>query len=350
MNLVFVLARYKWIMRATVSLEGLIYGLIDKAEDLKGLKVDKLLMLGVGTSSDPATTRLSWWAIRNKIQVIHFVGNYDGLSSKGYRGFPIAHLAVWGEQMKRDAIDRHDVPETGITMIGALRYNLISTSETRDRNAFFKRMGLDFAAATIVFAGSSYDFHYFEMLGAFKQLKQILGRKLQLIIRIYPDKNILDSAYIEVLMDYAGRCDDIWISVGDPKFKQRAGREEVLQIEESDLWNILEFADVVVNIYSTLTLEACMFDKPVINMWYFHEAARALKQPIYFPYPLAQHIRRVEASGAVTTATSRKELIEQLRDSIKNPDRHSTARKNLVKVECGCLDGAAAERLAKMFA
>ena len=97
--------------------------------------------------------------------------------------------------------------------------------------------------------------------------------------------------------------------------------------------------------FSTLTIEACIFDKPVINMWYFAECARALRQPIYYPYPLTDHIGHVLKAGVAALATSRKELITAIYDAMADPDRRQVQRAELVKRECGKLDGKAISRL-----
>ena len=204
---------------------------------------------------------------------------------------------------------------------------------------------LDSKAKTVMFAGSTYDFHYFEILEAFDELKSRSVDRLQLVIRVYPNRYLLNSAYMCTFLKYAETKKDVWISIGDPNHKIKHSDKEVIKIEENELWHILQFCDVVINIFSTLTIEACIFDKPVINMWYFPKVARALKQPIYYPYPLTQHIRRVMKSGAADLAENRDQLMALVESALKNPARKQVQRKELVERECGLLDGCAVERL-----
>jgi hypothetical protein len=344
-NLVFALASSRRVMQFVTRMEGWLYRRFDNARDLDALPIDRLLVLGVGTWADNVASRITWWALRNNKPIVHFIGNYDGLSSKGFRGHPVRKVLVWGQRMKEDALHLQGIKAECVVEIGSLRYNMIPPRETRSKTAFFEKIGFDAAATTLAFAGSAYDYQYFEMLKVFELLKKQLPGKLQLILRVYPAKNLLDSPQMSFLINYARQQPDVWISSGDPNYDKRTGNEEVLQIDEDDLWNILQFSDVVVNIFSTLTLEACIFDKPVINMWYFWPVARALRQPIYYPYPETLHIRRVMESGAAPMAETRAQLVAAIIEAVNNPQALGEERRRLTIMECGVLDGRAVERL-----
>jgi CDP-glycerol glycerophosphotransferase (TagB/SpsB family) len=102
---------------------------------------------------------------------------------------------------------------------------------------------------------------------------------------------------------------------------------------------------VVVNLYSTIALEACLFDKPIINMWYFGSVGMTVQQPIYIPYPEIHHIRKFESYGAAEKATTREELIDLIHQAIENPEQGAEQRSLAVTKELGPLDGKVKDRL-----
>lgn len=345
-RILFLAAFSKTVMNVAVAIEGMIYRMMSNNQELDRVAADVFLVLGAGTWADTPSCRIVWYAESRNIPVVNFVANYDGLCSKGYRGVPVKSLLVWGSRMQEDAVRLHDIDIHNVHAVGSLRYNMIDKNAIMDRTQFFSYSGLNPEAKTIVFAGSAYYFHYFEMIAAFDELRASSASPMQLVIRIYPNRELLRSGYVSVLLDYAKTRKDIWISLGDPLYGKRSTDEEVLQIDEYELWSLLQHSDVVVNIYSTLTIEACIFDKPVINMWYFIPEQRVMKQAVYYPYPFTQHIRRIESSHVAVTVSNRVQLLQALEECLEAPQLRQKERMQCVEAECGKLDGLALDRVA----
>ncbi len=309
--------------------------------------VDQLLCLGIGTINSEWEGLLTLWAREHGLPVVHIVGNYDNLSSKGFRGVSVDRLLVWGPNMRDDAIRLHGIPSDRITMVGSIRYNGISRVLEPDRKAFVRSLGLDPERKTILFAGFMLEFHYFEMLELYDSLRQ-QGEPWQLIVRVYPSKGFMNSVYMKPLLHYARSLPGVYVSLGDPHARAGVRDREVLQIEERELWNALNCCDVLVNQFSTISLEGCLFDKPVVNMWYFQRASKAMgRPPVFTDYSLNFHNRRIVSYGAIRTARSRKELVERIREALARPDELSSQRRETVRLECGVLDGRACDRLAE---
>lgn len=287
---------------------------------------------------------------KNKISVVHVVGNYDNLSSKGFRGAPISRLLVWGKNMRRDARHiQHIDPET-ITEIGSIRYDSLSLgasskSKLMNRESFLMQMGLDPKKKTLVFAGLYFESQYFEILSLFHELKKERN-DCQLILRVYPSKHFMNSIYMEPLLRYAEMQEGIAVSLADPVYKQGLRNMEVLQIEEFELWNSLNSCDCLINVYSTIALEGCLFNKPVIHMSYIPNTAGVLaRDPLYFKYSEFTHNRRVASYNAAKVAHDRAELKEHISRSLENAEELATERTSVVNDEIGVLDGFVCARL-----
>jgi hypothetical protein len=340
-----LLAFHQWTMRVAYRLEQWVYHRMDTS-DLDALGAAAVVMLGVGTDSDGLGTRITWWAYRRAVPIVHVVGNYDNLSSKGYRGHPVRRLLVWGPRMADDAVRLQGVAPSRVQAIGPLRYNICLHARASDRAAFMKAVGFDGSVPTVAFCGSAYEFHYFEMLAVFKELKRRIGR-CQLVVRVYPNQRFMNSAYMDALFDLCRQLPDVFLSIADPNYGRQGGRQdsEALFIEENELWDLLAHSDVVVNIFSTLTIEACLFDKPVINMWYFFPAARVFRDAVYQPQPIKSYVRRVLDSGATAMAQNREELVGAILGGLSDPGERRESRRRLAHAECGNIDGKAVDRL-----
>jgi hypothetical protein len=315
-------------------------------EGLDPTAIDQLLLQGIGIHGAEHETSLTWWARQHGISVVHMVGNYDHLASKGYRGVPVDRLVVWGPVMRDDAVRLHGVPSNRVQAIGPVRYDAVMRDPAEDRSTFLRRLGLDPAKRTILFAGSGGEYHYFEMLQAFEDLRTQSG-DYQLILRTYPDKVLMASPYTLPLIQYARSVPGVYVSVGDPHAKDPGVEGELPQIEQNELWHALRHCDVVVNLYSTIALEACLFDKPAIYMAYFPMRAYAWrKPPEYVDYGVYLHNRRLIAYGATPVARDRTTLLRLIQEAVANPDRHKRERAHAVQQELGQLDGRVTERLA----
>lgn len=348
LRLLRFIARYKALM----FLIGKMERMICRPVIFPGLTADgfdRILILGMGTWGAEFEGLLTWWAEDNKIPIIHFVGNYDNLSSKGFRNTDVRKLIVWGKSMKEDAIDFHSIPDEKIVEIGALRYNINNNKKLLPKDNFLESIGLNPEKKTILLAGFIYEYHYYEMIEVLDKLKSE-GDDVQLILRLYPNAGFMESVYFRALIKLVDERDDVYISFGDPHYRMRNRGRDVIQIEEDELWNSLSSSDVVVNIYSTIALEACIFDKPVINMWY-HQTVNGLwyLEPRMFEYPKLYHHKRMAEYGAIDVAKSRDEMCRQLRSAIREPELKKENRKLLLNSECGIIDGKASERLVQVF-
>ena len=237
--------------------------------------------------------------------------------------------------MREEAIRLQGIASEKIRQIGSIRYNAVRGEIRLGREDFLRACGLDPAKRTILFAGPLGEYHYFEMFEAFKQLTAG-GGVYQLILRVYPDKGLMASPYIQPIIQYAKSLPNVYVSLSDPHYRTGVKNMEVPQIEQDDLWHALEHCDVVVNHFSTMGLEACLFDKPVVYLLYSPTHAYTwIQPPVYFDHGLAIHNRRMLAYGVARTAANREELIEAIKEAIAQPEKFAEQRREVVRQEFG---------------
>ena len=165
-----LVARSRIAMRALLAAESLLYRDV-RVTGVEPRDLDRLLLLGTGTYGTETEGALTWWARQHGVPVLHCVGNYDSLSSKGFRGVPVERLLAWGPAMRQDAIDLHAIPPERVAAIGAIRSDRVQSECEPDKAKFLRACGLDPAKPVILFAGSTFEFHYFEMLEILRLLR-----------------------------------------------------------------------------------------------------------------------------------------------------------------------------------
>lgn len=339
------LACYRWGASLAAHVEAslfrpfLVDGLLHDSFDL-------LLLLGIGTVNSELEGAVTLWAERNHLPVVHCIGNYDNLTSKGFRGIIPECLLVWGPQMVDDAQKLHGISRSRVRIIGSLRYNSIRKSgNLKEKGSFFRDIGLDPERKTIVFAGFIYESQYFEVMEIYRQLHE-KGNDCQLILRLYPNKVFMNSVFILPIMEYARSLPRVFVSCADPHFKNGSRDREVLQVEEKELWNILYHCDILIDFYSTIALEGAIFNKSLLRMHYEPPVARIeIKKAVPVAFWNLIHNKRIMSYGAIEIARSRAELIELLEKRLQQPAEFHSERKKMVNRECGPLDGGACERL-----
>jgi hypothetical protein len=114
------------------------------------------------------------------------------------------------------------------------------------------------------------------------------------------------------------------------------------------LTNTLRHSAVGVNIASTISLELCMFDKPVINIGFPPPHLDAAIEFDYTKYYDFEHYRPVVASGAIELALSEDDLRQKIIDSLKRPAERAPNRAALLSAFFGhSLDGRSSARVAQ---
>jgi hypothetical protein len=158
----------------------------------------------------------------------------------------------------------------------------------------------------------------------------------QLLVRIYPK-------------DQTGRFDELKERRKDILFPKVEWEPEWLTPKFEDsyaLVNTLRHCSLGINVASTVSLELCMFDKPVINVGYNPRSVPG-REMSYAKYYEFDHYKPVVDSGAVKVAWSEGEMRDLIFASLENPANASAERRDLIKEMFGdLLDGKSSLRVA----
>jgi hypothetical protein len=160
----------------------------------------------------------------------------------------------------------------------------------------------------------------------------------QLLVRVYPK-------------DCTGRFDELKRRRADILFPEAKWVESWLTPTQDDnqmLTNTLRHVNAGINVASTISLELCMFDKPVLNVAYDPPGMTVLVP--YARYYEYDHYRPLVVGGAVQLARTPDEMRAMLREALSNPSAHRNERRSLIAHMFGAtLDGRSYKRVAEVL-
>ena len=114
---------------------------------------------------------------------------------------------------------------------------------------------------------------------------------------------------------------------------------------QDDYLGMLYHADIIIPIFSTMAIEAALFNKPTITIGFDGKKIRPFHQSIVRLEHLS-HFKNVLDTGSVKIARNFEDLLSTLNKYLLNPNLDSEKRKILAEKMCYKLDGKSSERLA----
>ncbi len=274
-----------------------------------------------------------------------FVFSWDNLTSQGRVLPPYDYYLVWNDALKQQLLDiyRFVRPEQ-VFVTGTPQFDSHFQSQNYwSREDFCGRTGADPNRPIVMYAtGMPNHMPGEEQIveGIADMLQQMTAHgSPQLMVRIYAK-------------DRSGRFDALRKRRPDILFPRVAWEVNWLTPlpEDLPLWtNMLRHSDLGINVASTVSLELCMFDKPVINVGY-NPPTVPLSQMQYARYYSFDHYAPVVASGAVRVAKSPEEMRHLLERFLTDPGSDAANRRNLLQQMFGnTLDGRSGERAVNVL-
>ncbi len=115
-------------------------------------------------------------------------------------------------------------------------------------------------------------------------------------------------------------------------------------VEVRQLANVLGHSDVTLNVRSTLSMDAAMFDKPIVNVGYgvYHHGTADTTWRLY-AVPWYQDIL---ATGGIRLARNDEELLKAIRLYLNDSSADAEGRKRIRETFC-LGDGMSGRRLGE---
>ncbi len=274
------------------------------------------------------------------IPTASFIFSWDNLTSQGRVLPAYDYYLVWNDALKRQLLDIYP----------------------------FIQAGQVFVTGTPQFDSHFQSKHYWSREDLCRRIGAVPDRPIVMYATGMPNHMPGEEQIVEGIADMLQKMRDH----GPPQLvvrvyaKDRSGRFEALRKRRSDilfprvpweanwltplpedvpLWtNMLRHSTLGINVASTVSLELCMFDRPVINVGYNPPGVPA-SQMEYVRYYSFDHYAPIVASGAVSVAKSPVEMRLLLERTLADPGSAASNRRRLVQEMFGnTLDGESGAR------
>ncbi len=322
-------------------------------KQLNDLGIRSVLTPGIGSYGFEYEGFLAREAQRSGLKVVAAISNYDNIVNRGFRSFNPDGVAVWSQLMADETITLQRIPASKIEITGPQQFDEYFNPLPVSREDYISSIGLDPSKKTILFAGGVNVTRYFEIYRLFVETDQNEAViPCNLIVRPYPHGKLLMSPAWQVLERLFRESTRVHVAIPPTNTAEdphsASLRHDLLSNDEvvDDLHCQLRYSDVMINIYSTISLEAAICDLPTIHMGYdLHTFGHKYHITTAFQQRQTHNKRRLRLAAA-KVATCESELVKYVNAYVADRAVDREARHEYALSECGYLDGMCSQRLA----
>jgi len=284
-------------------------------------------------------------ASRREVASMAVDPSWDNFTNKLLPVRRVTRLVVWNELMKQQAIELHGYEPDQIRMAGTPQWDrYFREGVSIGRDAFFRRIGADPSRKLVTVTTTPR-----ELYPHHDHVLRVLARAIeagrwsdpaQVLVRLHPRDDL------EHYREFEGAPH---IIIEKPfRHTVRSGDGMAVDVtadSQQHLADTMRHSDVVVNVASTIAIEAAIFDTPVVNIAFDGEAASEWTRSAKRYYRFTHYVN-ITRHHAVRVAETPDQLVEQVGMYLNDPSIDRDGRRHVVLEQCQFLDGRAAERVA----
>ena len=280
--------------------------------------------------------------IAEGVPTIYMILSWDHLSAKVTVHPGFNKVLVWNEHTRSETLRTY--PRTDpqkVTVVGIPQYDLYAQPLAMDYSTWCGRYGLDPRKKTILFSTMPQQRHEQQHVIIQALLKEIVkGEKVppgyQLLIKCHPFDNF--TGYEGIIRGFPAALHGTRFGeTRDPEGWQPTAGE----IEASR--DALFFCAININIFSTVTIEAAYFDKPIIHIAFDPEPP-VNRIPCHEYYNW-DHFKHIVDKNATIMARSFAEIYDAIAVYTRTPEYKRSERATLVETYIGGSLGSASRNV-----
>jgi len=282
---------------------------------------------------------------KEHIRSIGIAKSWDNLSKHSFRA-QADTIVVWSKFMASEAVHFQNYAIKDIRIIGIPQFDrYVLKDKLLSRQEFCKMMGLDANRRIILFGSEG---------SLFQSDAEIASIISENILR----NDIIPPSQLLIRPHYGYKADDL-------KFKDLQNKPNVVidrfnnpSPEFRDRWdyseefsdrfmNCLYHSDVVVSSFSTLTLDAVAFNKPIINVSFDGKESKPYRESIA-RWGASTYFGAILKTNAICDVKNSQDLIRAINEYLKDPSNREVEREKLLKDFCLVIDGRSGKRFARV--
>lgn len=284
-------------------------------------------------------------AKKRGIKTIGFINSWDKTTMRCVmRLFP-DKFVVFNNIVKDELIKYHGAEAKNIFVGGVPQYDYYFNGEASPRGNFFQKIGIDPGKKLIVYSplGSAFSDSDWDAIDFLHELHDEgkFGKNTALLIRFHP-KDFIDKMELQkrpyLVYDYTG-----------VRFPSKTLVDWDMSFEDlRHLFDTLYYTDLLICYASSLSIDAAIFDQPIINIDFkIKKSNKILKSPALF-YKM-EHYKKAINTGGIKLVNSESELIKWVNLYLEDPVLERDGRKRLVDEQCKFTDGKSGERIGRFI-
>lgn len=296
-------------------------------------------------------------ARKHAVYVISVILSWDNTSSKGMPGAFADHVIAWSDNMKRELIGYSDISQNKIYVGGVAHFDYhYKRSNYWSKEELYSRFNLDPDRKLIFFAARSpnkfpWNPEIVELLAKAIE-KDSLGFPCQLLVRLHPlNFNIRNGDFRfreDTDRHMALKEKYNYLAYDIPEILSKKLPVDMPDSEMHKVSSILNSADVILSYFSTMMLEASIFDLPIINLALYTHNIHLNREDLQIVQ--SPHIQRIIKTKGVQTVYSIDELIDSINLYINDRALDAGGRKDLWETECAHNAGTAGRKIGEYIA
>lgn len=305
-------------------------------EYMKFLKANQITMLFFTHQRPPFIAPLIYAAEKLKIKTSAFIFSWDNLASKGRMAGNFDYYLVWSNLMKEELLSFYQsVKENQIKVVGTPQFEPYSIDRFGyDKAYFLEKFKIDNNNPIILFtcndSSSKNDPIYLELLAKFISEEKLI-KKVNLIVRTSPAEE--PSRFESLIKKYSfiiWNFPDWNVSRED---HQEAWTQRVPTLEDlNDLKALLKYCDLCINVLSTITLDAFIYNKPVINPVFGNENNEWFDDQKFLKY---KHLSKLVDSNSTDIVKNEKEYLDSINNVLNGNDIKQKERADFITLQIG---------------
>lgn len=281
-------------------------------------------------------------AYRRKVRTVGMPAGWDHLD-KYFLPFHVDELLVPSAQVGAAAVQHQSYSASAIRVVGYPHFDfMLDETYAEPRAKLIAQLGLPDGAKYILYiSGSAYCPHEPDII--------------ETMLRWIDEGKLGSQMYIVIRPYISGRTKDR--TIDEIKFSTFKNHPRV-RIYEKEFWgdleksiyftNILRHADTILAVYTTMVLEAALYDRPIIATPFdgyqelpYHKSIRRFEQ--------MDHFKEVLLTGAMHRSANFDDLLSTLQAYVRDGSIDHEKREQLRRTVCGPLDRRTGERIVNLL-
>lgn len=280
-------------------------------------------------------------AKKNNVSTVGLINSWDRVTARCILRLLPDKFIVFNDVVKRELLETNYVKSTDIFVSGLPQYDYYFSPVNVGRKDFLSKLGFGDTDRIIFYSpiGGMFSDSDWEMIDLLYRLNREgkFGQKVKVFVSFPPNDFIKEG-------ELQKRPWLLYQYIGIRFSKVRSADWDMTGEELESLKNLLWNSSIVVCYASSLSIDAAVFDKPVININFeIKNNGELSKSPTIF-YKMA-HYKKALNAGGIKLVNTEGELIEWVNKYLKDSSLDREGRRKLVERQCQYTDGKSAERI-----